>query len=56
MCPAGDCGAVTIGQGSNVQDDAVLCAGDVSIGEGVTIGHGAIIKARMGLHDPACDA
>lgn len=41
----GDCGSVTIGAGSNVQDDAVLAAGNVSIGEGVTIGHGAIIKA-----------
>lgn len=41
----GDYGSVSIGAGSNVQDDAVLGAGDVHIGEGVTVGHGAIIKA-----------
>lgn len=35
---------MAIGAGSNVQDDAVLGSGDVSVGEGVTIGHGAIIK------------
>lgn len=43
----GDAGSVTIGSGSNVQDDAVLGSGDVSVGEGVTIGHGAIIKVCM---------
>lgn len=41
----GDSGSVAIGEGSNVQDDAVLGSGDVSVGAGVTIGHGAIIKA-----------
>lgn len=35
---------MAIGEGSNVQDDAVLGSGDVSVGAGVTIGHGAIIK------------
>lgn len=43
---AGDAGSVAIGAGSNVQDDAVLGSGDVRVGEGVTIGHGAIIKVR----------
>ncbi|CAN0086630.1 unnamed protein product [Scytosiphon promiscuus] len=41
----GDGGSVAIGEGSNVQDDAVLGSGSVSVGAGVTIGHGAIIKA-----------
>lgn len=44
----GDSGSVAIGEGSNVQDDAVLGAGDVSVGAGVTIGHGAIIKVCGG--------
>ncbi|CAN0343021.1 unnamed protein product, partial [Hapterophycus canaliculatus] len=41
----GETGSVAIGEGSNVQDDAVLGSGSVSVGAGVTIGHGAIIKA-----------
>ncbi|CAN0008636.1 unnamed protein product [Ectocarpus fasciculatus] len=41
----GDAGAVAIGEDSNVQDDAILGSGDVSVGAGVTIGHGAIIKS-----------
>lgn len=44
----GDSGTVAIGEGSNVQDDAVLGSGDVSVGAGVTIGHGAIIKVCVG--------
>jgi|SRR5271157_4573486 len=42
----GDEGAITIGSRSNVQDNAVVHSDrgeDVSIGEGVTVGHGAII-------------
>jgi len=42
----GDEGTITVGSRSNVQDNAVVHSDrgeDVSIGEGVTIGHGAII-------------
>ena len=42
----GDCASITVGAGSNVQDCAVLhgAAGfPVVVGEGVTIGHGAIV-------------
>ena len=42
----GDDGTLTIGENSNVQDNAVLHTGpglDVTIGRGVSIGHGAIV-------------
>lgn len=41
-----DTGRITIGAGSNVQDNAVLHTGpglDVTVGRGVSIGHGAIV-------------
>ena len=41
-----DTGCITIGENSNVQDNAVLHTGpglDVTIGRGVSIGHGAIV-------------
>ena len=41
-----DTGRITIGENSNVQDNAVLHTGpglDVTIGRGVSIGHGAIV-------------
>ena len=44
----GDIGAVRVGAGSNVQEGAVLHVdrgADCEIGEGVTIGHGAIVHA-----------
>lgn len=42
----GDKGKITVGKGANVQDNAVVHSGpgeDVVVGDGVTIGHGAII-------------
>ena len=42
----GDCAPITLGAGSNVQDCAVLHGADgfpVVVGDGVTIGHGAIV-------------
>ena len=42
----GDKGRITVGEKANVQDNAVVHSGpgeDVFIGEGVTIGHGAIV-------------
>lgn len=42
----GDDGRITIGRGSNVQDNAVLhcdVGGSVTLGEAVTVGHGAIV-------------
>ena len=42
----GDKGKITVGEKANVQDNAVVHSGpgeDVFIGEGVTIGHGAIV-------------
>jgi carbonic anhydrase/acetyltransferase-like protein (isoleucine patch superfamily) len=42
----GDRGSIVIGKGSNVQDNAVVHMDDnfpVTIGENVTIGHGAIV-------------
>jgi carbonic anhydrase/acetyltransferase-like protein (isoleucine patch superfamily) len=42
-----DSGQIRIGEGSNVQDNAVLHAdADASIGDGVTIGHGVVCHAR----------
>lgn len=41
-----DTGRIVVGQGSNVQDGAVLHTGpglDVMVGRGVSIGHGAIV-------------
>lgn len=41
-----DTGRITVGQGSNVQDNAVLHTGpglDVTIGRDVSIGHGAVV-------------
>ncbi|MDA0232919.1 MAG: gamma carbonic anhydrase family protein [Chloroflexi bacterium] len=42
-----DSGRITIGAGSNVQDNSVLHAdADAVIGDGVTIGHGVVCHAR----------
>ena len=42
-----DSGRITIGEGSNVQDNSVLHAdADAWIGDGVTIGHGVVCHAR----------
>jgi carbonic anhydrase/acetyltransferase-like protein (isoleucine patch superfamily) len=41
-----DTGAIRIGEGSNVQDNAVLHTGpglDIVLGQGVTVGHSAIV-------------
>jgi len=38
----GDSGTITIGEGSNIQDNAVLHE-RVSVGRGCSIGHGAIV-------------
>lgn len=40
----GDEGDITVGENSNVQDNAVL-HGAVNMGKGVTVGHGAIVHA-----------
>ena len=55
-----DTGCITIGENSNVQDNAVLHTGpglDVTIGRGVSIGHGAIVhgctvgdNSLIGMH------
>ena len=45
-CLRGDSGAIVVGKGSNVQDNATVHTSDgfdVTIGEGVTVGHNAII-------------
>lgn len=45
----GDCGKISIGKGSNVQDNSVLhttlFGEEVVIGENVTVGHGAILHS-----------
>ncbi len=42
-----DSGRITIGEGSNVQDNSVLHAdADAWVGSGVTIGHGVVCHAR----------
>lgn len=38
----GDCGTITVGEGSNVQDNAVLHDA-VTMGKHCTVGHGAIV-------------
>lgn len=38
----GDCGTITVGEGSNVQDNAVLHDA-VTMGKNCTVGHGAIV-------------
>ena len=38
----GDCGQITIGDGSNVQDNCVLHE-KVTLGKGCTVGHGALL-------------
>ncbi len=38
----GDCGRITLGAGSNVQDNAVIHE-RTTVGRGCTIGHGAIV-------------
>ena len=43
----GDSGKITIGERTNVQDNAVVHAdGGARIGDGVTIGHGVVCHAR----------
>lgn len=50
----GDVDAIEVGEGSNIQDLAVLHANygkPVSVGAGVTVGHGAIVHgSRLGAH------
>ena len=42
-----DSGRITIGEGSNVQDNSVMHAdADAWVGDGVTIGHGVVCHAR----------
>lgn len=42
-----DSGTISIGRGSNVQDNSVIHADDdASIGDGVTIGHGVVCHAK----------
>ena len=42
-----DSGTITIGEGSNVQDNSVIHADDdASIGDGVTIGHGVVCHGK----------
>ena len=42
-----DSGTISIGEGSNVQDNSVIHADDdASIGDGVTIGHGVVCHAK----------
>ena len=38
----GDCGAIRIGEGTNIQDNCILHS-ETSIGKGCTVGHGAIV-------------
>jgi len=38
----GDCGAIRIGEGTNVQDNCIMHS-ETTIGKGCTIGHGAIV-------------
>ena len=43
-----DSGTISIGSGSNVQDNTVIHADDdASIGDGVTIGHGVVCHGKM---------
>ncbi|MDD4851455.1 MAG: gamma carbonic anhydrase family protein [Gemmiger sp.] len=42
----GDSGSITVGPGSNIQDNAVLHTGthnNVTVGSGVTVGHSALV-------------
>lgn len=42
-----DSGTISIGKGSNVQDNSVIHADDdASIGDGVTLGHGVVCHAK----------
>lgn len=42
-----DSGTITIGEGSNVQDNSVIHADDdANIGDGVTIGHGVVCHGK----------
>ncbi len=43
----GDSGTITIGEGSNVQDNAILHK-DVTLGKCCTVGHGAILHGCTG--------
>lgn len=38
----GDCGAIHIGEGTNIQDNCILHS-ETTIGKGCTVGHGAIV-------------
>lgn len=38
----GDCGRITVGQGTNIQDNAVV-HDETTIGKNCTLGHGAIV-------------
>lgn len=51
----GDCGLISIGQGCIIEDNCVIhsgsptapgCLGEVTIGENVQIGHGAVLNCR----------
>ena len=50
----GDDGTLTIGENSNVQDNAVLhcdVGGAVTLGRNVTVGHSALVPEGMGIPD-----
>ena len=50
----GDDGTLTIGENSNVQDNAVLhcdVGGAVMLGKSVTVGHGALVPEGMVIPD-----
>ena len=52
-----DSGTITIGSGSNVQDNSVIHADDdATIGDSVTIGHGVVCHGKTIWQTAACSA
>ncbi len=43
--------AIKVGKNSNIQDRSVLLGGKINIGEGVTVGHGAIMEGNVTIGD-----
>ena len=43
----GDAGTITIGENTNIQDRTIVSGGDVSVGDNVTVGHGAVIAGSV---------